>query len=191
MKKILLISLFLFFTIGVQAQPGGGTAFRFRKLATADRPTCSASTEGYIYQDLTNHKSYRCDGTAWTDAFGSATNPTGLAATGINANSVGAETTITGLPAKYIIRKISFYGTSAGLTIAAFDVRTAASGGGTALVSGYVLSALTGSTKYTDATLASAALTDVQTASSLFVRNTIAQGSAATVSVVIEIQPIP
>lgn len=109
--------------------------------------------------------------------------------TGVDVNSAGADVgTFTGLPAKYIIRKLTAFDASTGLTLAAIDLRTASGGGGTTLVNGFVLSALTGATSYVDCTLATAAATTYQTGTSLFVRNTIAQGGAATISLCLEIE---
>ncbi len=109
--------------------------------------------------------------------------------TSVNVNSLNTDVgTFSGLPAKYIIRRLTAFDASTGLTLAAIDLRTAPGGGGTTLVNGFVLSALTGATSYVDCTLATAAATTYQAAASLFVRNTIAQGGAATITLELEIE---
>lgn len=111
--------------------------------------------------------------------------------TGLSVNSLNTDIgTFTGLPAKYIIRRLTAFDASGALTLAAIDLRTAAGGGGTALVTAFVLSAIAGVTSYVDCTLATAAATAVQTSSSLVVRNTVAQGGAATISLCLEVEPL-
>ena len=106
--------------------------------------------------------------------------------TGVTLNSALTDVgTFSGLPAKYRVMRLTAYDTSTSLTLATIDLRTAASGGGTAIVSAGVLSALTTATKFVD--LALAVTSDYQTASSLILRNVTAQGGAATASFQLEI----
>lgn len=109
--------------------------------------------------------------------------------TGVNVNALNTDVgTFTGLPAKYIVRRVTVYDASGALTLAALDLRTTTGGGGIALITAFVLSAIAGITSYVDATLATAATTVVQTAASLVVRCVIAQGSAATVSIDLDVE---
>lgn len=81
--------------------------------------------------------------------------------------------------AKYVVRRIVVTNASANLTLAAGGIYPAASKAGTAIVANTQLyTALTASTKTLDLTLA--ALTDVQTAATLYLALTTGQGSAAT-----------
>ena len=111
-------------------------------------------------------------------------------ASAITVNSANTDvTTFTGLPAKYRVVKLTAYDASISLTTATISLRTAAAGGGTALVNAYALSPLTASTKFADATLA---VTDTyQTAGTLYLRNVAAQGAAATCSFVLELIELP
>jgi hypothetical protein len=82
----------------------------------------------------------------------------------------------------YIIEKILVTNASASLSLAAGGIYTAASKGGTAIVAaGQVYSALTGSTKVVSLTLA--VLTDVLSASTVYLSLTVAQGTAATADI--------
>jgi hypothetical protein len=84
----------------------------------------------------------------------------------------------------YIPDKIIIKNASVSLTLAAGGIYTAASKGGTAIVgAGQVYSGLTTTTKFISATVAS--LTDLIIATSLFLSLTTAQGSAATVDILI------
>jgi hypothetical protein len=105
----------------------------------------------------------------------------------INVNSVADAFIFTGLPPKYIIRRLTLYGASTNLTTAAIELRTASAGGGTALVAPFSLAALTALAKFIDATLAAITGTDYRTENSLYLRNSTAQGSAATVSARLEV----
>jgi hypothetical protein len=90
--------------------------------------------------------------------------------TGVSLNATGDVTTLVAQAAtKYIVRRIvlsNFSGNASGANVGVF---TAASGGGTAIAADQTLSAATGTTKFDDLTLASAANTDVQTARVLYV----------------------
>jgi hypothetical protein len=104
---------------------------------------------------------------------------------GANFNSTADQAIPIGAP-KYIIRKIVVVNASTSLTLAAGGIYTAASKGGTAIVSAVQLySALTASTKFIDLTLAGILGTDVRTESTLYLSLTTAQGSAATADVFI------
>lgn len=114
-----------------------------------------------------------------------------LIATAINLNSAAADVaTITGLPAKYIVRRVTAFDVSTSLaaSAASLGVFTAAGGGGTAVVADGTMIALTGASKFLDRTVA--ASTDYLTASSLILRCGTAFGSAATVSVIIEVNDL-
>ena len=109
--------------------------------------------------------------------------------TGVNLNSAVTDVgSFTGLPAKYRVMRLTGYDASTSLTLATVDLRTATAGGGTAVVSAGVLSALTGATKLVDAVLA--VTTDYQTVATLTLRNVTAQGAAATASFCIEIMEL-
>lgn len=109
---------------------------------------------------------------------------------GVSLNSAATDVgTFTGLPAKYIVRRLTVTNASTSLTLATVSLHTTTGGGGTAIVSIQALSGLTGSGKFVDLTLA--VTTDTQTASSLVLRNITAQGSAATADAYLEILPLP
>lgn len=110
----------------------------------------------------------------------------------VSLNSANTDVaTITGLPSKYIVRRFTVDNASTSLAISAatVDLRTAASGAGTAIVSGQLVTALTGATKFADMTLAVTA--DTQTAATLYIRCVLAHGGAATVDMTIEVTPLP
>ena len=108
--------------------------------------------------------------------------------TGFNLNSVGNESTWSiGLPSKYLVLSLRVYDASATPVLATAGLFTATGGGGTTLVTPAVLTALTSASKVTSMTLAAVAGTDYQTASTLFLRNGTAQGSALTASFQLEI----
>jgi hypothetical protein len=94
--------------------------------------------------------------------------------------------------AQYLLRRVTVYGATANLaaTTATLEIRTAAAGGGAALVAAVLLTGLTAAGISIDLTLAAPGT--VLTASSLFLR--IVQGVApvaATVKAVFEVQPLP
>lgn len=108
---------------------------------------------------------------------------------GLNLN-VGANTdigTFTGLPARYIVRRLTFQNASATPTLSTVDLRTAAGGGGTAIVAAQALASLSTTVIVVDSTLA---VSSVQTASSLIVRAVAAAGVGATVDATLEITPL-
>jgi hypothetical protein len=108
--------------------------------------------------------------------------------TATNVNSAATDVgTFTGLPTKYRVVRLQAFDASASLTTATVDLRTAAAGGGTALVSAAGMTACTAAAKFSDLTLAATATTDYQTTTTLTVRNVTAQGSAATVSFMLEV----
>ncbi len=114
----------------------------------------------------------------------------------VNANSIADNSIVVRLPSgftRYRVTRITALNPSTSLTLAAAAVYTAATAGGVAIASPQALSGLTTGTANTagnaiDLTLALAAPTFF-TAATLYFRITTAQGSAATVDVVIEIQP--
>lgn len=107
----------------------------------------------------------------------------------VNLNSAATDTgTFTGLPSKYRVIRLTVFDASTSLTTATIDLRTAASGGGTAIVAAFAPTACTAASKFVDATLAVTA--DYQTAGTLYLRNVTAQGSAATASMLLEIEDL-
>lgn len=105
---------------------------------------------------------------------------------GANFNSTADQAILVTKGSKYVIRKIIVTNTSTSLTLAVGGFYTATSKGGTVLVAAtQVYSALTGSTKYVDLTLASALVTDVLSSSTIYLSLTTAQGGAATADVYI------
>lgn len=110
--------------------------------------------------------------------------------TGLNINQTNTDIgTITGLPAKYRVRKVSFFDASADLTLslATVGLFTAAAGAGSGLVALALIQALTGATKITDMTVVG---TDYQTAATLYLRVGVTNGAAATVSAAVEIEDL-
>lgn len=108
----------------------------------------------------------------------------------LNINQTNTDIgTITGLPAKYRVVKVSVYDASISLvaSLATVGLFTAAAGGGSGLVALALIQALTATTKITDMTVVG---TDYQTAATLYLRNGVAHGGAATVSVAIEIEDL-
>lgn len=86
----------------------------------------------------------------------------------------------------YIIRRIIVVNPSISLTTAAGGFYTAASKGGTTVVAAsQAYTALTGSTKWVDLTLASGVTGDTLTAGTLYFSLTTAQGAAATADIYI------
>lgn len=109
--------------------------------------------------------------------------------TGLNINQTATDIgTFTGLPAKYIVRRLTFDNASATPTLSTVSLRTAAAGGGTAIVNAQALVSLNGATVFLDSTLAVTANT--QTASSLVLRAVAAAGLASTVDCTLEIEPL-
>ena len=119
-----------------------------------------------------------------------------VSALGVNANSVADTAIAIPLPSgftKYRVAQVTALNPSTSLSVANGALYTAASGGGVAVCSPQALSGLTTNAANSagnavDLSLALAAATFF-TAATLYFRITTAQGSAATVDVVIEIQP--
>ena len=99
--------------------------------------------------------------------------------TGVNLNVGATDTPITMVSANYIVTSVIVTNASINLTTATAGVFNAAAGVG-ALAADQVLTALTASTKFLDATLGGVALTDLQTAATLYARCGTPQGAAAT-----------
>lgn len=90
-------------------------------------------------------------------------------ATGLNTNQTNTDIgSFTGLPARYIVRRLTVDNASATPTLSTVSLRTATGGGGTAIVNAQALSTLTAATTFLDSTLA--VTTSVQTASTLTIR---------------------
>lgn len=110
-------------------------------------------------------------------------------AKGLNINQVNTDVgSFSTLPARYIVRRLTFDNASATPTLSTVSLRTATGGGGTAIVSVQALSSLSASTTFLDSTLAVTAT--VQTASTLTIRAVTAAGTAATVDVTLEVVPL-
>lgn len=107
-----------------------------------------------------------------------------IVVTGININSAGTDTSLVfPLPiGKYRPTKLTIFDASTSLaaSLATLGLFTAASGGGSTLVTAATLTSLTGATACVDMTLL--LTTTYQTSGTLFLRNVVAHGSAATVS---------
>ena len=99
--------------------------------------------------------------------------------TGVDLNVGATDTPITMVSANYIVTSVIVTNASINLTTATAGVFNAAAGVG-ALAADQVLTALTASTKFLDATLGGVALTDLQTAATLYARCGTPQGAAAT-----------
>lgn len=109
---------------------------------------------------------------------------------GVNVNSAAADVaTFTGLPARYQIMSLTAYAASVSLTLATLSLYTGAGGTGTGAVVAFALAPLSANTKLVDCTLAVTA--DVFTAATLYVRNVLAQGAAATIRLALQIKPLP
>ena len=99
--------------------------------------------------------------------------------TGVDLNIGATDTPITMVSANYIVTSVIVTNASINLTTATAGVFNAAAGAGP-LEADQVLTALTASTKFLDATLGGVALTDLQTAATLYARCGTPQGAAAT-----------
>lgn len=116
-------------------------------------------------------------------------------ATGVNANSVADTAIAIPLPTgvtSYRVAKVTGLNPSASLTAAQAGLYTAAGGGGTAICAAQALSGLTtnaANTAGNAADLTQANGATAFTATTLYFRITTAQGAAATLDVVVEIQP--
>lgn len=108
--------------------------------------------------------------------------------TAVNLNSV-ADNAITGLPAKWRPLKLTAFdaSTTPG-ALAVVGLYTAATGGGTNLVSAMTLTGLSAASKITDATLIS--ITDYRTETTVYLRNTVANGSTTTASFILFIEDL-
>lgn len=107
----------------------------------------------------------------------------------LNVNQANTDiATISGLPSRYVVRRMTWENCTATPTLATVDLRTAASGGGSAIVSASALATLSATTTYLDSTLA--VTTTVQTSSTLTVRGVAAAGGAATCDTTIEVMPL-
>jgi hypothetical protein len=115
-----------------------------------------------------------------------------LEATLVTINSAATDVVSfsVGFP-KYIVRRVIIYDASTSLVASAatLGIFTGAGGTGTTVVALTTMTALTATTKRLDTSLT--LTSDYLTSNILFVRCGTAHGSAATVTVVIEIQVIP
>lgn len=109
----------------------------------------------------------------------------------VNLNSAGSDNLMTIPYAKYIVRRVTVTNASTSLAAssATLGVFTSTGGGGTTVVTAATLTALSAASKFVDMTVALSA--DTTTSSTLYARNVIAHGSAATVDVHLDLQPIP
>lgn len=108
---------------------------------------------------------------------------------GANLNSTADQAIPIGNAASYIVRRIVLTNVStslgAGATVGGFYNATTKPAGGILVAATQVYTALTAASKLLDATLATLAGTDVQTAANLYLSLTIAFGSAATADIYI------
>lgn len=112
----------------------------------------------------------------------------GFKLTAVNLNSV-SDNAITGLPAKWRPIKLSaFEASTTPGALAVVGLYTAVTGGGTNLISAMTLTGLSAASKITDATLIS--ITDYRTETTVYLRNTVANGSAATASFILFIEDL-
>lgn len=112
-------------------------------------------------------------------------------ATAVNINSAATDVATISIPyPKYIVRRITLYdaSTSLGASVATLGVFTGTGGGGTTVVALATMTALTAASKRVDSVVA--LTTDYLSNTQLVVRCGTAHGSAATVTVMVEIQPI-
>jgi hypothetical protein len=156
---------------------------------TIDGATSTAITSAYGFITLES------DGSSKWTIIGQSATPR-LILNSVNANSVADSSIVVRLPpgfSRYRVTRITALNPSTSLTAAFAAVYTAATAGGVAIASPQALSGLTNNTANSagnaiDLTLALAAPVFF-TAGTLYFRITIVQGSAATVDVVIEIEP--
>ena len=109
--------------------------------------------------------------------------------TGIPINSANTDVgNFIGLPTKYRVRSLTAFDASGTPILGSLALYTAAAAGGTNLVAAATITALTAASKFFDFTLAVTA--DYQTATTLYLRNVIANAAAVTVSVRLEIEDL-
>lgn len=145
-----------------------------------------------VYINIATKEHWTCTNNVWAKDSAASVPTSNLIyrISGISVNSANTDVgSFTGLPAKYIVRRLTFDNASGTPTLATISLRTAASGGGSAIVSGQALAALNGATVFLDSTLA--ITTNTQTASTLYLRNVVAAGGAMTCDATLEIVPLP
>lgn len=111
-------------------------------------------------------------------------------ATGVSINAANTDVaTFANLPAKCRLRKMTVFEASTSLAISAATIGAydAAAAGGLALVTPALITGLTAATKCQDMTVIA---TDYSTTGTVVIRNAIAHGGAATVSVAIEVEDL-
>jgi hypothetical protein len=110
-----------------------------------------------------------------------------VSARSVDLNTVG-DTAVHVPFAKYIVRRMTLTNVSTTLAASSATVGayTAAAAGGTAIVTPATATGLTAASKFNDRTIAASA--DTQTASTLYIRVGVANGSAATCDVYFELQ---
>ncbi len=114
-----------------------------------------------------------------------------LRASAVNINQYqGDVARFTSLPAKWRLRRVSAFDASVTLagSPASIGLYTASFQAGTNLVAVTTLTSLTAAAKMADLTLAAINNTDYQTASEIFVWNHVRHGSAATITLEIELE---
>lgn len=170
-KYDIFLTLILAFSLSVIVLP----------WRNADAQMSDSCSDGKLIVMDASNKRYKCL---------SASVPLVYRATGINLNA-GANTdsgsTFTNLPAKYIILHLFFDNASGTPTLSTIALRTASGGGGTAIVTAQALSSLSTTNITVDSVLA---VTTTQTASTLYLRNVAAVGSAMTVDATLEVLPL-
>lgn len=116
-----------------------------------------------------------------------------LSITSVSINASATDVgVIYGLPGKWRVRKFTAYdaSTSLAVSIATLGLYTGAGGTGTVLAALAAMTALSGVSKCWDFSLAAGASSDYQTGGALYIRCGVAHGSAATVTVILEIEEL-
>jgi hypothetical protein len=109
--------------------------------------------------------------------------------TGQSLNAAAGDLSpFAGLPSKYKLRAVRVYDANAVPVLAQLGLYTAAAGGGTAIVAPTTLTGNTSAAKIVDLTIADT--TTYKTATTLYPRRVVSQGSSLTVSIEIEIEDL-
>ena len=169
------------------------------RRGTAAQIAANTPVAGEVWVDTDHNRLVVGDGATlggWAAAKMMEMGSIAVAAKAVNANVVADTALVVPLPpgfTRYRVTRVTCLAPSLSLSAAQAAVYTATAAGGTAVCSPQALSGLTTSTAGTagnaiDLTLALAAATFF-TATTLYFRITTAQGAAATVDVILHIQP--
>jgi hypothetical protein len=115
--------------------------------------------------------------------------PTIIAVSNVNLNSVGSDTEVKIQLSKYIARRITVTNASVSLAAspATLGLFTATGGGGTNVIPFTTMTSLNTSAKFAEMTFS---FSSVSSFPSVYLRNGTAHGSPATVDVYIEVTPL-